>query len=457
MTHSRFYIRLFFSTCFALMVISTKFSNGVVITRINLRHEQKYLNVIKSNSIQNHQHLRRDLLASKTPKITNIPENNLIIPHTDKSIYKLDPTGSAVFYVAGIITSFANMLGSSLMIILTIHKYRCNSEYLTTSKRFPLYMAIMDFGTSFITLPNLFYPMTQDYLMRGSWCSSLGFMTSLLIGINMMLMAILALITYLRICKRFVVNLGKKDCFLFLSILIPTLTISFVTWLLDGFGPDTFWCFMNSLKSGSRVNLIALIAFAYIVTIITSFSYMNVIKRINNVEAMLASFSRTKDSNMQDTEQSSSTWSTKFKQTFFFTSASLKSSNRTSTISRETMSNLDGLELRPPSFFYELRPSVIVNAPTALQLIQYTPIIIYSLCFLVNEMQAWVYVLTVVMLNLGGVVKSVTFMKNELWCNDEMSEKREKSGGTVKASLNENDIEINSFNKNQDFTPISNN
>lgn len=155
-----------------------------------------------------------------------------------ESIYKIDPTGSAIFYVAGIITSFANMMGSFIVIYSTI-KYK--SETLTPSKRFPLYMAIMDFGTSIVTLPNLFFPMQKDYLMIGNWCTSFGFITSLFIVMNMMLMASLALITYLRICKRYVMNLGKNDWILFSLILFPTLTISFATWYLNGFGHDTFW------------------------------------------------------------------------------------------------------------------------------------------------------------------------------------------------------------------------
>jgi hypothetical protein len=162
-------------------------------------------------------------------------------PEDVEHVHKLDPLGSKIFYWAGIVTSSANMIGSSLMIYLTIRKNRRNSELLTPSKRFPLYMAIIDFGTSVVTLPNLLYPMEKDFLINESWCTSLGLMTSILIIMNMMLMASLALITYLRICKQHHVNLGKKDWILFVSILLPTLAISFATWSLNGFGPDTYW------------------------------------------------------------------------------------------------------------------------------------------------------------------------------------------------------------------------
>ncbi|PKY45322.1 hypothetical protein RhiirA4_516382 [Rhizophagus irregularis] len=268
------------------------------------------------------------------------------------------------------------MMGSFIVIYSTLNKIQYKSEILTPSKRFPLYMAIMDFGTSIVTLPNLFFPMQKDSLMIGNWCTSLGFITSLFIVMNMMLMASLALITYLRICKRYVMNLGKKDWILFSLILFPTLTISFVTWYLNGFGPDTFWCFINQEET-------------------------------------------------------------------------------------------DGLEIRPPSFFYGP-----ITAPTAaqertlknitkatrkmssyifLQMLQYTPIIIYSLCILMNQMQTWVYVLTVVMLNLGGVAKSFVFMKS----NNTIGEERKKGGNLCKYKTSSNEICFCDDDKQKDVPIIT--
>jgi hypothetical protein len=127
--------------------------------------------IISEGAIISLDHSRKNLLNKRIPQLSNTDSKMY------KSIYKLDPTGSAIFYVAGIITSFANMVGSFIMIYSTINKNRFKS--LTPSKRFPLYMAIMDFGTSIITLPNLFFPMQKDYLMIGNWCTSLGFITSL--------------------------------------------------------------------------------------------------------------------------------------------------------------------------------------------------------------------------------------------------------------------------------------
>src|SRR5437764_1229573 len=129
-----------------------------------------------------------------------------------------------------------------------------------------------------------------------------------------------------------------------------------------------FRCFMNRIdendENGGTISMIALIVFAYVVIMITTFCYLNVIRRINSVESMLTS-------------------------TIFKSSITLKSCS-------------DGLELRSPSFFMNtlglyqpnssnLDQKIASNVTRAtrkmssylfLQSLQYAPIIIYSLCFL---------------------------------------------------------------------------
>jgi hypothetical protein len=165
---------------------------------------------------------------------------------------------------------------------------------------------------------------------------------------------------------------------------------------------------------------------------------MGVIKRIHNAETMFA------DSYTKNERYKSKSFSFK-KSTQLFSPSS----------DHFTITTIDGLEIRPPSFFYGP-----ITAPTAaqertlknitkatrkmasyifLQMIQYTPIIIYSLCILMNQMQTWVYVLTVVMLNLGGVAKSFTFMKNVSLNDETNGEERKKRGNLYKYKTSLND------------------
>lgn len=175
---------------------------------------------------------------------------------------------------------------------------------------------------------------------------------------------------------------------------------------------------------------------------------MSVIKRIHTAETMFA------DSYTKNERYKSKFYS--FKKSF-------------SPISEHfSTTMIDGLEIRPPSFFYG--PT---TAPTAaqertlknitkatrkmssyifLQMIQYTPIIIYSLCILMNQMQTWVYVLTVVMLNLGGVAKSFVFMKSN---NNTNGEEKKKRGNSYKYKTSSNDNnEICFYDDKQKDVPI---
>src|SRR5436305_5038660 len=161
---------------------------------------------------------------------------------------------------------------------------------------------------------------------------------------------------------------------------------------------------MNQAKSGSRVNLIALTMFAYIVTIITTYCYMSVINRIHNVEVMLTA-TLTKNSKYEPASKSKFKKSPKKISPVFGNNLPKLKPKLSSASTISTTSSVDGLEIRPPSFFYGPRRSkngvtaaqqrAVKNIAIAtrkmssyifLQLLQYTPIIIYSLCFFMKQM-----------------------------------------------------------------------
>ena len=64
---------------------------------------------------------------------------------------------------------------------------------------------------------------------------------STLISMNMMLMAIIAVITYLSVCHKKTGASGAKDWALFASTILPSLSIAVITLAMNGYGPDTFW------------------------------------------------------------------------------------------------------------------------------------------------------------------------------------------------------------------------
>ncbi|RGB23093.1 hypothetical protein C1646_677371 [Rhizophagus diaphanus] len=305
----------------------------------------------------------------------------------------------------------------------------------------------MDLLIALTTIPNLFYPMQNDKLLNsGGLCEGIGFSISLFIVMNMSLMAVIAVVTYLRVCMRRVVSLGNYDWILGAIILVPSSLISILTIVTYGYGEDNYWCFMNRID------------------------YQNVIKRIHGVETMLTSpvfKSIRKRRNI-----SSSVPLRDISRRKFSTASSLRSSpSMLSSKSSYTSQNTsDGLELRPPSFFMNTlsqyrNSSTNSNIPTIeqlkiasnitratrkmasyifLQLMQYTPFIIYCLCFLFDIIQSWVYILFIVLINLGGVAKSLAFLRNEIFFKQKNdSNYSGNSSGTTRHSRNSSNNSIN--------------
>jgi len=362
---------------------------------------------------------------SQTPKPTTfIVPPKIDYNKTNDGIYEIDPTGSGILFVSGLITSFINIFGCIVIFVLSYRTSKKLLEPLSPTQRFPLYMAGLDLLTAAFIIPNLLYPMIHNKLLPGIWCKVMGFGMSTLISMNMMLMAIIAVITYLSVCHKKSGASGAKDWALFASTILPSFTIAVITLSMNGYGPDTFWCFTQRSASGSQVNLVAMVAFAYIVTAITTFCYLNVIKRIHNVESLLSAgiFKKPSKSTSRRTSEipmynlNSPSISERYDDRRNNRSASKSASYQdlslpavlmTSTMHRK----LTKAEKRVASKV--TRATRRMSSYIFLQLIQYTPVIIYCLCLLVGANAAWVYILTITILNLGGVAKAIAYVRNE--------------------------------------------
>ncbi|CAG8599089.1 7295_t:CDS:2 [Paraglomus occultum] len=362
---------------------------------------------------------------SQTPKPTTLVPPKIDYNNTNNNgIYEIDPTGSGILFVSGVVTSFINIFGCIVIFVLSYRTSKNLLEPLSPTQRFPLYMAVLDLLTAAFIVPNLLYPMIHNKLLPGVWCKVMGFGLSTLISMNMMLMAIIAVITYLSVCHKKSGAAGAKDWALFASTILPSLSIAVITLAMNGYGPDTFWCFTQRSGSGSQVNLVAMVAFAYIVTAITTFCYLNVIKRIHNVESLLSAgiFKKSPKSTSRRTSEipmynlNSPSISERYddrrnnrsiNKSASYQDLSLPTVLMASTVHR----NLTKAEKRVA--FKVTRATRRMSSYIFLQLIQYTPVIIYCLCLLVGANAAWVYILTITILNLGGVAKAIAYVRNE--------------------------------------------
>src|SRR6266498_2222336 len=126
-------------------------------------------------------------------------------------------------------------------------------------------------------------------------------------------------------------------------------------------------CYMNRIEtSGSKMSLIFLVSFIYIVIAISTFCYLKVIKKIHDVESNLATMS-------------CDGWKIK--------SPSIMTTNSQSASQRRTSSRI-------------ARATRKISVYILLQLIQYVPMIIYCLFFLFDIHQVWINILFIVLINL---------------------------------------------------------
>ncbi|CAI2176706.1 3435_t:CDS:2 [Funneliformis geosporum] len=294
--------------------------------------------------------------------------NNTVLSSSTNGEILNDSIGNGIFFVAGIITSFANIVGCSTIMIVTFNTWK-KSKKLSPTQKFPFYMSIMDLLIALITIPNLFYPMMNyELLSSGNLCQIIGFNMSLLITMNMILMTIVAIKTYLHICKRIIVNFGTYDWILFTSIFAFSLPFSIIIAVFEGYGKDNYWCYMNRMNNfSSKISMICLVILAYIVIMTTTFCYLKVIKTIHGVELMLAS------------KLFKSEWCPikRYRPSF--------------------MTNDDGFDLRPPSFF--TTTVSIQSIPTASQ-----QTIASNITRATRKIT-------------GSVAKTFVFLKNELFCD----------------------------------------
>ena len=142
---------------------------------------------------------------------------------------------------------------------------------------------------------------------------------------------------------------------------------------------------MNRMGQDGKVKMMALASFAHLAIIITTFCYLKVIKRIQKAEKILSAQSLS--TNFPDND---------------ITRAKLK-----------------------------------ISLYTFIPIIQYTPILVFSFCYLLDlreEIQHWAYILFIVLFNVGGVIKTLTFLITTKW---------KRSTNINKTNNNDNDNDNN--------------
>ncbi|CAG8489157.1 12873_t:CDS:2 [Ambispora leptoticha] len=172
-----------------------------------------------------------------------------------------------------------NAIGSIYIVYRTFRKWQAHSyarNSLSMALRVPFYIAITDLCLYIAHIFNQGYTLLNDRTWPGLSCKIVGGTVFFLVAVNMTLVGVIALSTYLRVCRRIVFDFGPFDRNLFYIVL----GFPFVLTLgsIPSFGPSIYWCYTN--KSNHIVSIITLIL-NFTVIALNIFCYYFTLREIN--------------------------------------------------------------------------------------------------------------------------------------------------------------------------------
>ncbi|RIB16272.1 hypothetical protein C2G38_1523120 [Gigaspora rosea] len=110
----------------------------------------------------------------------------------------------------------------------------------------------------------------------------------------MALVGLLSLTTYLRICRKYMIDMGIYDYKLHLIILLISLTLTLIG--IKDYGPNKFWCYS---APNDQITPLVTIALIFFILLVTSYCYIRTLlevniqqKRIRRLGSDPANFSR---------------------------------------------------------------------------------------------------------------------------------------------------------------------
>ncbi|RIB30416.1 hypothetical protein C2G38_2026853 [Gigaspora rosea] len=199
--------------------------------------------------------------------------------------------------------------------------------------------------------------MEHGITFQGIACKVVGGLSFFGVSNNMSLVGSIALLTYLRTCKKWTIDLGKYDYKLFAIISLLSFTLTLIG--VPSFGPSGYWCYTNQVNPTTPIIIIVL---NFMIIFITVFCYIATLLEVNFRNRVVQKLG--------------------------------------------TSSRLSRLEL------------IVARKITGYILIfilQWTPTMFYVIGQICGYDKTWMYTLTEVAGNSGGVGNMILFLINEKW------------------------------------------
>ncbi|KAJ3410993.1 hypothetical protein HDV05_002937 [Chytridiales sp. JEL 0842] len=182
--------------------------------------------------------------------ITDAPPfdpNFILINHVKPTLAEVYALHSVALVFIG-----ASMLGSLYMIIKTVYR----GKYTTIGERFPLYLSCLDLLWSIShTIDHSWYLATGGQSPPAQACAAMGGVLGLFMMAEIMLVNLLAISMFLTVYMNWSLSYGRKDWILgVLTFGVPVIFVTF-GFAFQGFGPDFYWCFINTSKRTGHILL----------------------------------------------------------------------------------------------------------------------------------------------------------------------------------------------------------
>ncbi|CAG8495710.1 6803_t:CDS:2 [Cetraspora pellucida] len=204
------------------------------------------------------------------------------------------------------------------------------------------------------------YSVVNGHTLQGQECKVVGGMTFFFVVANVTLVGSLSLTTYLRICRKRIINFGTYDYKLFSGVILVAVTFTLIN--IYDFGPNRFWCYSAPTDQKTPLITISLIFF---ILIVTTYCYLMTLLEVNIQQ---------------------------------------KNIRRLGTESAK-LSRVDLIVVR----------KIIGYILTFI--IEWIPSVIYFISQMAMYDNIWIYTVAVVAINFGGIGNMILYIVHESWTN----------------------------------------
>ncbi|KAK9760398.1 hypothetical protein K7432_015608 [Basidiobolus ranarum] len=196
------------------------------------------------------------------------------------------PHGSIFFYMLTTITATLNICASSAVIYISYIDYQeikyrnqeaSRKPHLSSSIRFPFYIAILDLFLGCVTLFMVADTMYWDELPSSKTCAVIGGILYLGTFIEMTVVGTVAVVTYLQLVRKIDVYLGRWDWKVWVGCGFSCLGTAIAGVHTQGFGPDLYWCLVNEHTYSGQIFLKLFLSVHYVVLFIVLVCYLLVL------------------------------------------------------------------------------------------------------------------------------------------------------------------------------------